>query len=54
MEIFVESLKDDYIKVGKYCIRPFSILWWAVRGSQILGAWFVIWATTVLFICMLG
>ena len=29
MEIFVESLKDDYIKVGKYRIRPFSILWWA-------------------------
>lgn len=54
MEIFVESLKDDYIKVGKYRIRPFSILWWVVRGSQILGAWFAIWTTTVLFICMLG
>lgn len=54
MEIFVESLKDDYIKVGKYRIRPFSILWWVVRVSQILGAWFVAWISTAFLICLLG
>ena len=54
MDIFVECFKDDYIKMGKWRVRPFSILWWVVRVSQLLGAWFVIWATAVLFICMLG
>ena len=26
-----EILRQDYIKIGKYKVRPFSILWWVIR-----------------------
>ena len=54
MDIFVEAFKDDYIKMGKWRIRPFSVLWWVIRVSQGLGMWAIAWASAVLFICMLG
>lgn len=54
MDIFVECFKDDYIKMGKWRIRPFSILWWIVRTTQLLGAWAIAWASAVLFIGVLG
>ena len=34
MKEFVEFLRDDGIVIGKYRIRCFSFLWWAIRVLQ--------------------
>ena len=33
-----EIFSDDYIKVGKKKVRPFSIAWWAIRSAMALAA----------------
>lgn len=36
---FKEMFDDDYIRIGKKVIRPYSVLWWFVSLSQgLLGA----------------
>lgn len=32
--MFRENFKDDWIKVGKHYIKPFSVFWWLVRIGQ--------------------
>lgn len=35
---FIEMFKDDYKHVGKYVVRPFSFVWWAISiGQGLLG-----------------
>ena len=31
---FIEIFKDDYKHIGKYVIRPFSFVWWAINIGQ--------------------
>lgn len=31
---FKEVFSNDYIKIGRHRIRPFSILWWIIRVEQ--------------------
>ena len=36
---FIKVFKDDYIHIGKYVIRPFSLVWWLVYiGIGLLSA----------------
>lgn len=31
-----ELFKDDYKRIGKYIVRPFSVMWWILIGLQSL------------------
>ncbi len=31
---FKEFFKDDYIRTKRFRIKPFSLLWWVIRGGQ--------------------
>lgn len=54
---FIKVFKDDYIHIGKYVIRPFSLVWWLVNiGIGLLSAvgfyvfYILMWVTLGLFI----
>ena len=44
-----DLLRDDYIKCGKYCIRPLSIAWFVVRGAQSVALLVALWFAYVGF-----
>ena len=51
---FKKCFKDDYKKIGKYYIRPFSILWWLMfigQGIAIVGG---LWAFYVIAWILIG
>lgn len=33
---FQVVFQDDYIRIGKRKIRPFSLLWWIIRFLQVV------------------
>lgn len=54
---FIKVFKDDYILIGKYVIRPFSLVWWLVYiGIGLLSAvgfyafYILMWVVLGLFI----
>lgn len=54
---FIKVFKDDYIHIGKYVIRPFSLVWWLVNiGIGLLGAvgfyvfYILMWVVLGLFV----
>lgn len=54
---FIKVFKDDYIHIGKYVIRPFSLVWWLVYiGIGLLSAvgfyvfYILMWVVLGLFI----
>lgn len=44
-----EFFHDDYIKCGKYCIRPLSIAWFIVRGALSVALFVALWFAYVGF-----
>ena len=54
---FIKVFKDDYIHIGKYVIRPFSLVWWLVYiGIGLLSAvgfyvfYILMWVVLGLFV----
>lgn len=54
---FIKVFKDDYILIGKYVIRPFSLVWWLVYiGIGLLSAvgfyvfYILMWVVLGLFV----
>ena len=54
---FIEVFKDDYIHIGKYVIRPFSLVWWLFNiGIGLLSAvgfyvfYILMWVVLGLFV----
>ena len=54
---FIKVFKDDYIHIGKYVIRPFSLAWWLVNiGIGLLSAvgfyvfYILMWVVLGLFV----
>lgn len=46
--MFKEVFADDFIKMGRKVVRPFSIAWYAIRGAEVLagvGAFYVLYCT---------
>lgn len=45
---FIEIFKDDYKKIGKYSVRPFSVVWWIIfimQGVMGAGAMYMFYCT---------
>lgn len=47
---FIEMFKDDYIKIGKYVLKPFSLGWWlmclvqgAIGAVCLWGFYMLMW-----------
>lgn len=49
MKTMFDLLRDDYIKCGKYRIRPLSIAWFIVRGTQGVALFIALWFAYVGF-----
>ena len=45
-----ELFKYDFIKIGKYRLRPLSVSWWTVRCAQGLGILSFAYFWSILFL----